>query len=536
MASVRIPFHGVYIADRAARFRLVAYGIVGLFALGAVVVSPSDRTAATLAVLLVTGWLPMFERRDAVRHLSFAYKVDAVGFLALWWLMGPVAGLGVGLFLVAALAGVILPSRDALFIGIWVLASEGSQIPLHWLAEIREGMLPLLHAPGQVVALGDFLSASAVRLLVLLVTIITFRSIGASMRRSQAQITESEEAFRGAFEGAPVGVGLVDGEGNLLRANHRLRAVLPALAMSDSMRALEDGRSDSVCKLLHAVLHRELESGYVDVEPIEARFTRVWVSAVHDQEDQFVHAVVHAEDVTDEREASDRLERLVRSKDEFVAAISHELRTPLTAVVGFSELLHQSRRTMDDDQAAEMIADIARESAEVSSIVEDLLVIARADIGKVTLLPEAVFLTEQIDLVTQNLDMHGRQFEVEVGSDAVEVDPVRFRQILRNLVTNAVRYGGEDIRISSRRQGDDHVITVADNGSGIGVEAADRIFEAYERAHKEPSQPASVGLGLAVARSLARAMGGEIEYERVDGWTRFELRVPKADLSVVTVS
>ncbi len=536
MALVRVPFHGDYLADRAARFRLVTYGLLGLLSLGAVLVAPSDRGVATLIVVLLVGWLPMLERRDAVRHLSLAFKVDAVGFLALWWLMGPVAGLGVGLFLVAALAGIILPSRDALFVGIWVLGSEGSQVPLHWLAELRDGMLPLLHAPGQVVALGDFLSASAVRLLVLLVTIVAFRSIGASMRRYQGQITESEEAFRGAFEGAPVGVGLVDGEGNLLRANHRLRTVLPALASSDSMRALEDGRSDEVCVLLRSVLDRALEAGYVDVEPVESRFTRVWVSAVHDQEDHFVHAVVHAEDVTDEHAASDRLERLVRSKDEFVAAISHELRTPLTAVVGFSELLRQSRQTLDDDQVGEMIADIARESAEVSSIVEDLLVIARADIGKVTLLPEAVFLVEQVDLVTQNLDMGGRDITVEAGTDAVEVDPVRFRQILRNLVTNAVRYGGEDIRISSRRDGDHLIITVADNGSGIGSEAAERIFEAYERAHEQPSQPASVGLGLAVARSLARAMGGEIDYCRVDGWTRFELTVPTADLSVVTVS
>ena len=124
----------------------------------------------------------------------------------------------------------------------------------------------------------------------------------------------------------------------------------------------------------------------------------------------------------------------------------------------------------------------------------------------------------------------------EQVDDAVEVDPVRFRQIVRNLVSNAVRYGGDQIHISSRLDGDGHVITVSDNGSGIGPEAAGRIFDAYERAHEQPSQPASVGLGLAVARSLARAMGGDIEYCRVDGWTRFELTVPVADVSVASAS
>ncbi len=536
MAIVRVPFHGDYLADRAARFRLATYGLVTLMTVVVAVVAPSNRVLAILVVLLVAGWLPMLERSDAVSHLSLAFKVDAVGFLALWWLMGPVAGLGVGLFLVAALAGTILPSRNALFVGVWVLASEALQIPLHWLAELRDGMLPLLHPPGQVVAIGDFLGASAVRLLVLVVTIATFRSIGASMRRYQGQITESEAAFRGAFEGAPVGVGLVDGQGNLVRANHRLRDVLPLLATSDSMTVLEDGRSDQVCTLLRSVLDRAVESGYVDVEPVDSRFTRVWVSAVHNEDDEFVHAVIHAEDVTDQHEASERLERLVRSKDEFVAAISHELRTPLTAVVGFSGLLHESRSSLDDDQVSGMIADIVRESAEVSSIVEDLLVIARADIGKVTLLPEVVSVADQVEQVTQNLDVADRSISVQIADGAVEVDPVRFRQIVRNLVTNAVRYGGEQILISSRRDGDRLVIAVSDNGLGIGSGASERIFEAYERAHEQPSQPASVGLGLAVARSLARAMGGDIEYSRVDGWTRFELSVPVADVSVATAS
>lgn len=513
------------LVDRVARGRLLAYLLAVAMTVGSTIVAPSSRSGALLVVMLAAGLVPLVRRSTAVDHLALAFKIDAFAILILWWIFGPVAGLGVGLFLIAALAGVVLPARTAFPVGVAVVFSEFAQIPLHLLIESFPD-LPLLHASGQVVAMVDFLAASAVRLAALVASVFLFRSVGASIRSYQRELRTSEESFRGAFEGAPMGVGLVDCAGTILKANDRLQRVLPTLVGATNMTVLEDGRSDSVCALLKAVLNDEKASGYVGVEPIPGRFARVWVSAIRDENGAFVHAVIHAEDVTEEVAASIRLEQLVKSKDEFVAAISHELRTPLTAVVGFSEVLKEALGDLDAETVAEMVGDIARESSEVASIVDDLLVIARADIGRVTLLPERVSVAAQVRQVTQNLALVGRSLAIDVGDASVNVDPVRFRQVLRNLVSNAVRYGGEKITISETRRDTWQVVTVSDDGVGVDGVDSDRIFEAYERANDRPSQPASVGLGLAVARSLARAMGGDITYSRSMGFTNFELTVP----------
>jgi two-component system sensor histidine kinase ChiS len=106
-------------------------------------------------------------------------------------------------------------------------------------------------------------------------------------------------------------------------------------------------------------------------------------------------------------------------------------------------------------------------------------------------------------------------------------DPLRFRQIVRNLLTNASRYGGDEIWLEVEDRDANVVVTVVDNGAGVPRTLEQRIFEAYERGnHGQVAQPGSVGLGLAVSRRLAGLMNGSLEYRRVDGQTRFELSLP----------
>lgn len=105
------------------------------------------------------------------------------------------------------------------------------------------------------------------------------------------------------------------------------------------------------------------------------------------------------------------------------------------------------------------------------------------------------------------------------------VDPGRVRQIIRNLLTNADRYGGDQVRVILGDTDGGVAIAVEDNGPGIPEGMRDTIFEPYGRAHAERTQPASVGLGLAVARSLARMMGGDLIHERRGDTTVFELQL-----------
>ncbi len=222
-----------------------------------------------------------------------------------------------------------------------------------------------------------------------------------------------------------------------------------------------------------------------------------------------------------------KLDELMRSKDEFVASVSHELRTPLTVVAGVALELEQGWRTLSEEELGEFITLIADQSREMGDLIEDLLVAARADIGKVPLRAETVDLRSCVDQVVASCSL-GDRARITVTGNGVpgHADPVRCRQIIRNLITNAIRYGGPHIRVSVVEHGGEALLTVFDDGVGVADADRERIFTAYERGHEAGAgAPGSVGLGLSVSRQLTELMGGSISY-RYDGGSFFEVRLP----------
>ena len=216
----------------------------------------------------------------------------------------------------------------------------------------------------------------------------------------------------------------------------------------------------------------------------------------------------------------------MKSKDEFIASISHELRTPLTAIVGLAQSLADPANSLATTDSAEFIQIIAEQSAEMSAIVQDLLVVARTDIGQVTIRPIEVDLRVELDASIRGLRFDRRDGLQITGEAAAMADPSRVRQIIRNLLVNASRYGGPQIKVQIHQAQAHSELVVSDNGPGISLDDQGRIFEPYERAHERQGQPASVGLGLTVSRQLARLMGGNLYYSHVDGWSAFTLELP----------
>ena len=146
-----------------------------------------------------------------------------------------------------------------------------------------------------------------------------------------------------------------------------------------------------------------------------------------------------------------RLAELVASKDEFVASVSHELRTPLTAVVGLAHELNARHGEFTQEEIREFTSLLVSESSDIADIVEDLLVAARADLGSLTLDIRAVDVTAVVQAVLR--DLAGHAPEGVDGPLLVEADPLRLRQIIRNLVGNAVRYGGDQVRVITSSDG-----------------------------------------------------------------------------------
>ncbi|NND04020.1 MAG: PAS domain-containing sensor histidine kinase [Acidimicrobiia bacterium] len=248
-----------------------------------------------------------------------------------------------------------------------------------------------------------------------------------------------------------------------------------------------------------------------------------------DDDVHFLQAVTTVIAATLERsESRHRLEALVQSKDEFIASISHEVRTPLTVVMGIAHELDSRWNEVEPQERAELLELIVGQTSEMSDLIEDLLVAARADIGKLPIHVEPLDARTVISEVVESVRTTGElSISVSEHSPVVYADPVRLRQIMRNLITNAVRYGGDEIRITVSH--DDHRvwIDVADNGEGVPPESREAIFEAYERAHRSAGRPGSVGLGLTVSRRLARLMDGDLRY-RFDEGSVFTLELAAA--------
>jgi signal transduction histidine kinase len=235
--------------------------------------------------------------------------------------------------------------------------------------------------------------------------------------------------------------------------------------------------------------------------------------------------VLFATDITAQKAAEQALSDQLRYKDEFIASVSHELRTPLTAVVGLAEEIVRPDSTITNAEKNDLMAIVAEQSREVADIVEDLLIAARAAGGNLSIIPANVDLEET---VTTTLRQFEEPFALELEEGLVaHADQIRVRQILRNLASNAIRYGGHNRRLVGFATGNEVVVEVRDDGPAIGEDRRDSIFEPYERARdKADRRPDSVGLGLTVARTLAETMGGSLVYEYDGGESIFRLRLP----------
>lgn len=220
---------------------------------------------------------------------------------------------------------------------------------------------------------------------------------------------------------------------------------------------------------------------------------------------------------------------------QFSADASHELQTPLTVLKGEIEVALRSSRTPAEYEAT--LQSALEEIDRMARLVDGLLFLARADTGVVRIERVPVDLCELIDAVLGELgpraDDHRVQLE-EVVTGAVNAagDPVLLRQLLRNLVDNAIKYGGEGTRVSvsAEPDGDAAVIRVSDDGRGIPSDERDRIFQRFYRAAGARSeQGGGAGLGLSIVRSIVEIHGGTIEATSgPQGGASFCVRLPAA--------
>jgi len=240
-------------------------------------------------------------------------------------------------------------------------------------------------------------------------------------------------------------------------------------------------------------------------------------------------AIVLLRDVTVEENVSEDLRDLVESKDRLIASVSHELRTPLTSVMGIAQLLADPDTQLEPGEGGALLAVVAEQSADMADIIEDLLVAARIGSSHFVAVSETIDLAGLVGNVVAN---HNRRFGYDVpisGPRSYAIgDPLRIRQIVRNLLSNAEKHGGGDIRVRLSADLSGVHVDVLDAGPPIPQELRGSIFEPY-RGSEHVGRTDSIGLGLTVSRQLARLMGGDVVYKHDGEQACFRLRLRGAE-------
>gem|GEM_PF-2952573 len=219
-----------------------------------------------------------------------------------------------------------------------------------------------------------------------------------------------------------------------------------------------------------------------------------------------------------ERAARAEVERANHLKDEFLATVSHELRSPIHAIVGWTDLLRNSSNLTPEsrDKALETIERNARSQVK---LIEDLLDVSRIVSGKLRLDVKPFRLMDVIDDAIENVRpaANARQITVKISNtvtnEVVVADPERIQQIVWNLLSNAVKFTPEGgrVEVNVEQKNSHYEISVKDNGRGIGPEFLPHVFDRFRQAERLSVGPrAGLGLGLAIAKSLVEAHGGDI--------------------------
>jgi two-component system OmpR family sensor kinase len=218
---------------------------------------------------------------------------------------------------------------------------------------------------------------------------------------------------------------------------------------------------------------------------------------------------------------------------QFVADASHELRTPLASIRGYSELTRRGGHQLPDD-VVRSLGRIESESIRMTSLVEDLLLLARLDAGRELVFGEVDLTALVVDAVSDAHAAspdHDWQLQTPDGAVLVTGDRGRLHQVIANLLANARTHTPEGTRVTTALsvEGDHAVITVADNGPGISAGLLPVLFERFARGDGSRSRATgSTGLGLAIVSAVVEAHDGEVSVQSETGNTSFVVRIPLA--------
>jgi two-component system phosphate regulon sensor histidine kinase PhoR len=349
---------------------------------------------------------------------------------------------------------------------------------------------------------------------------------------------DQRRQLESVLDGMHEGVLVLGPTGKVRRWNRALAAMFPAVVRGEGKPLIESLPVPALQRRVDGLLercnvdgepeasgpHPERSGGAGDApyapesddavhfELPPGRFLAAHISAPAER-DAFPGAVIVVYDAT-------QIMRLERVRRDFVANVSHELRTPLTAVAGYAETLLTSEDMQPEYRNFARI--IHKHAVALGRIIDDMLALARIENEREAVRPvpadAGAALEQAVSFCREQADAGGITFAVAVDDALVLADAALLALVFRNLLENACRYSpvGGEIRVAARREGEEVLFTVADDGPGIPRNALPRIFERFYQVNRERNSGTS-GIGLAVCKHIIERHGGRIWAESPHG-------------------
>lgn len=374
-----------------------------------------------------------------------------------------------------------------------------------------------------------------------------------AQQQAEEALRDSEARFHAVFAEAAVGIGIGNMSGRILEANHALQTMFGY--------NLDEFRQLNVSDFVHPddaasvwESYAQLIGGGRDNFRLEKRFfrrnhdvmwTRLTVSLVRDAAGAPAFQIAMLEDITESKraqadleDARDAADAANRAKSDFLANMSHELRTPLHAIIGFTELLQDGIVT-DEEERAQCFTDIHASAQHLLSLINDVLDLSKIEAGRMELDYESVDVPELFAaMLTLLRERAGNKF-LKMTATAGDVTTItadvrKLRQILFNLLANAIKFtnpGGE-ISLAARTRGENVVLSVIDTGIGISEDDQRELFHTFTQVDASLARRhEGTGLGLALTRRLVELHGGHITVQSTpDKGSTFTVVLPRNGL------
>ncbi len=371
-------------------------------------------------------------------------------------------------------------------------------------------------------------------------------------------LAESERRFRTLFEQSPLSVQLLSADGRTIAVNKAYKKLwnLTDDFIENFIFKQYNMLNDPILEergVAH-LIRNAFNGESVDLPPLcydpitfghaqgRTRWVEAYLNPILDNDGNVSEVVLIHNDVTDKveseaelKKAKEAAEQASRLKSSFLANMSHEIRTPLAAMIGYSQLLKS--RDVNTDESQRFLDLIERNAMSLAKIIDDILDLSkveadRLDVNKVAVSLKIIF-EELASLFAVQFSEKPVVLEIKpipLSLKKIKTDPLRLRQILINLVGNALKFTSRGtITVEVREVNSCVQIEVTDTGIGIPAELQGALFESFRQADNTYTRQFSgTGLGLALSRRLARALGGEVQLEKSapGAGSKFSLTLP----------